>query len=153
MATHTPPHPPVPEIIARGLLVEAGRVLLCRNVAKGYFYLPGGHVDHGERASDALAREFREECSVGIVVRDAALVCELVTGSDDGGLHEYNVVFHVEREPAGNAEPVASLEPHIAFEWLDLAAVVDADLRPTPIKAWIASGGAVDAAQASFLSG
>ncbi|MEO0629659.1 MAG: NUDIX domain-containing protein [Planctomycetota bacterium] len=139
-----------PEIIARGLIVEEGRVLVCRNLAKGYAYLPGGHIEAGETAAAALAREFDEECGVAITVGDAALVAELVTGPDDGGLHEYTLVFHVERS---GDDPVTSREPHISFEWMDLGAMVDADLRPSCIKAWIASGGSTSGPDVAFVSG
>lgn len=140
---------PVPEIIARGLLVEAGRVLVCRNLAKGYAYLPGGHVEWNETAAEALAREFREECGVTVAVGEACLVTELVTGPNNGGLHEYTMVFHVERAGDG---PVESVEPGIGFEWIDLAAVVDDDVRPTSVRAWIASGGVADGPNVAFVS-
>ncbi len=138
--------PQHPETIARGLLIEAGRVLVCRNLAKGYAYLPGGHVEWGEPAAVALARELHEECAMDALVGRCALVTELVAD----GLHEINLVFHVERRDG--EEAVQSREPEIGFEWLDLAAVVDEDLRPTSIRAWIASGGAVEGPKADFLS-
>ncbi len=138
-----------PEIIARGMLVEHGRVLVCRNLDQGYAYLPGGHIDPGETADEALAREFMEECGIAITVGHAALVAEVVTGPTDGDLHEYNLVFHVERRGEG---PIESLEPGIGFEWLDLAGVVDADLRPVSIKAWLASGGEASGPAVSFVS-
>ncbi|MEL6797848.1 MAG: NUDIX domain-containing protein [Planctomycetota bacterium] len=143
-----------PEVIARGLIIEAGKVLVCQNLAKGYSYLPGGHVDPGETAAAALAREFLEECGLGVEVKDPAVICELVTGPDDGSLHEYSMVFHVERRGSDEpCSPVESRENHIGFVWLDLAAVVDADLRPTPIKAWIASGGSVQGPAVPFVTG
>lgn len=138
-----------PEIIARGILIESGRVLVCRNLAKGYAYLPGGHVDPGETAERALAREFMEECGLPVTVNDISLVTELVTGPDEGNLHEYNLVFHVERQ---GSDPIESREPEIGFEWLDLAAVVDADLRPTSIKGWLASGGEAEGPEIAFVS-
>lgn len=134
-----------PEVIARGLLIENGSVLVCRNIAKGYAYLPGGHIDPGETAAAALAREFTEECGLAVTVGDCLLVSELLAD----GPHEINLVFHVERR---GDDAVESSEDHIAFDWLDLGAVVDADLRPTSIRAWIASGGTSENDRVGFVS-
>jgi hypothetical protein len=54
--------------------------------------------------------------------------------------HEINVVFHV--EPAGgldtDAPPVlTSPEEHLELVWADLASIVDLDLRPPVLKAWL----------------
>src|SRR5262249_44925533 len=39
------------EVIARGVIRRGRFVLACRNVKKGYVYLPGGHVEFGETAA------------------------------------------------------------------------------------------------------
>lgn len=129
------------EIIARGALIVGTRVLLCRNVRHGYFYLPGGHVEFGEPAADALQREFAEETGLSVTVGACGLVSENAFQAGGKKHHEINVVFHVEhpdREAAGR--PVLSREADIAFEWVELAAVVDTDVRPLSAKAWLASG-------------
>lgn len=126
------------EVIARGAAFRQGQVLLCQNRKAGYYYLPGGHVEFGEASAKALAREFEEECGLTIRVKECALVSEgtFLTGRTPH--HEVNVLFHVEL----NSSEVKSKEEHIAFEWVDLAAAVDMDIRPESIRAWLASGGA-----------
>lgn len=146
------------EIIARGLLLDGSRVLLCRNVEAGYFYLPGGHVEFGEPAAKAVEREFHEECAVVVRAGSCALVTEESFAARGKQHHEINVVFHVEqisqspeRErgvsgglPSPRVSPqIISREPEIAFEWVELAAIVQTDLRPPTIHAWLASGGLV----------
>lgn len=54
------PHAPI-EVIARGVWIVGQQVLLCRNRKHGHVFLPGGHVEFGESAAEALAREFLEE--------------------------------------------------------------------------------------------
>jgi 8-oxo-dGTP pyrophosphatase MutT (NUDIX family) len=136
------------EVIARGLLLHGSHVLLCRSRKGGYCYLPGGHIEFGESAGEALVREFLEE--TGLVVRCGA--CRLVTeGAFEAGgesHHELNLVFHVQltqsHDPAAPPPPIASKEADIEFEWVELAAVVGVDLRPASIKAWIVSGGTME---------
>gem|GEM_PF-6887474 len=60
MATPEPNDVKHIEVIARGLIIANNALLLCRNVAGGYWYLPGGHVEPGESAAEALSRELVE---------------------------------------------------------------------------------------------
>lgn len=124
--------------------MRGSRILACRNIAGGYCYLPGGHVEFGERATDALRREILEETGLEVRVGPCVLVAEVIF--DDAGRrrHELNLVFHVEHaalRPGDDAPSViASREAAVAFEWLDLAALPNTDLRPPAIRAWLASG-------------
>jgi len=49
------------EIIARGVCVKGGKLLLCHSKGAPNTYLPGGHVEFCEDAKVALAREVVEE--------------------------------------------------------------------------------------------
>lgn len=148
-AEHNPlspklPHSPTPggapatiEILARGLLFHGERVLLCRNVKHGYRYLPGGHVEPGEAAATALAREFLEES--GVAVRVGELLCVTEGGFVQKGRprHEVNLVFHVEHGSGNPPAAFPSLEPDIAFDWVDASDIPDADLRPAALRDWV----------------
>lgn len=117
-----PPRPPSPkhiEFLARGLTVRDGKVLVCRSVEGGYCYLPGGHVEPGEAAAAALAREFVEETGLMVTVGKLAVVSEERFVQNGKPRHELNLVFHVEL-PVG-ADHVRSLEPGIAFDWVPVA--------------------------------
>lgn len=128
------------EIIARAVLVHGSRVLLCRNLKHGYLYLPGGHIEFGESAAQALRREILEECGLSVSIGPLLLASEGVFFTKKRAHHELNLVFQC--TPPANLNPakIKSLEDHIAFEWLDFAAAADTDIRPLAAKAFLAAG-------------
>ena len=121
------------EVISRGVCVSQGRVLLCRNIKGGYLYLPGGHVEFGEGAAEALAREFMEETGAKVKVLELALMHENFFRQGSRLHHELNLVFHVELASDG----VTSREKKIAFEWAPLDALADTDIRPGAHRDWL----------------
>lgn len=101
-------------IIARGLLVRKDMVVLCRVKGSQSFFLPGGHVENGESARTALARELSEEIGVGDYrIFDFLGVCEnIFLLKEDILQHEINLVFNVE---VPDNFSVHSQEDHIEF--------------------------------------
>jgi 8-oxo-dGTP pyrophosphatase MutT (NUDIX family) len=55
--------PLCPEVVVGALLVDVqGRVFVARfSKVPGHYAVPGGHIDYGETAAQALARELEEE--------------------------------------------------------------------------------------------
>jgi ADP-ribose pyrophosphatase YjhB (NUDIX family) len=102
------------EIVARALIQGDRGLLLCRNLHEGYSFLPGGHVEFGEPARSALARELVEETGLTIRPTWLALVTEGLFTADRIH-HEVNLVFHVERRQW--PDTVSSREKDIAFGW------------------------------------
>lgn len=136
------------EIIARGVAVDrreiggtrVARVLMCQNKKRGYYYLPGGHVDFGETAAGALQREIMEEMGIASIIGPPLLMHECAFHDGKGQHHELNIVFHVEHlgqvgKPWPDPPPCA--EDHIAFAWLPLSELERFDVRPARASAWL----------------
>ncbi len=156
---HPMAHKNQSELIARGLILHQSHALMCRNTKSNFYYLPGGHIEFAEPAADALKRELQEEAAVDITVGPLLLTTENTFNDGKQDHHEINLVFHVEQlngvklaatgsstesTSSGDLRPeIESQESGIDFDWIDLAAVADMDIRPLQIKAWLASGGAL----------
>jgi 8-oxo-dGTP diphosphatase len=103
-------------VVAAGVLVERGRVLLTRRKAgthlEGAWELPGGKVQAGEDPRQALRRELREELGIQVAVGEIV----------DVTFHRYEearkavllLFFEAERLP-GSPDPRAI--DVAAFEW------------------------------------
>jgi ADP-ribose pyrophosphatase YjhB (NUDIX family) len=80
------------------LVRRSGAVLLVkrkRAPLEGYWALPGGHVEAGERVAEAAARELLEETGVIVDGLRQIAINEIVTRDGNGGVasHYVLVVF------------------------------------------------------------
>ncbi len=60
-----------PKVVAGSLVIDAGRVLLCRRAIEprtGFWTLPAGYMELGETAEEAARREAREEAEADLVI-------------------------------------------------------------------------------------
>lgn len=117
------------EVIARGVCMRGGRLLLCRARGGATTYLPGGHVEFGETGREALVREVKEELGVDA---EAGAFLGVVENSfqQHGRPHaEVNLVYELELPENAAAE---SREDWIEFEWRDAADL--GDLLPAEFR-------------------
>ncbi len=133
------------EVIARGVLIRDGAVLLCRPVDADYRYVPGGHVEFDEAAHEAAAREYLEELNARITTSSLLLTFEQRFDQKGKRRHEYTLMFHVEHATDEAGNPITPLstpepaEPDLAFEWWSLERLDQANIRPAELAAWLAS--------------
>jgi 8-oxo-dGTP diphosphatase len=77
------------------LVRRNGAVLLVkrsRPPLEGYWALPGGHVEAGERLAEAAAREVHEETGVTVDNLKQIALNEIVTRDGDGGVASHHVL-------------------------------------------------------------
>ena len=110
------------EIIARGVCVQDGKILLCRAKGGATTYLPGGHVEFGETGRQALVREVKEE--LGSEAETGAFLGVVENAFEQHGKPhaEVNLVYELK---VPSATPARACEDWIEFEWRDLAQLDD----------------------------
>jgi 8-oxo-dGTP diphosphatase len=122
-------------VISRGVIVKDGKVLVCENKKKHFYYLPGGHVEHGESSAVALERELQEELGVRCVVGRFLGCFEYsfipVVGKCHN--HEINLLFMIDAPTLASARAPQALEEPIAFTWIPLAELESIDFKPQPL--------------------
>jgi ADP-ribose pyrophosphatase YjhB (NUDIX family) len=125
-----PPTVVVPLVFA--VVRDGDRVLLVRRLDTGDWELPGGRVEPGESALDALVREVAEE--TGLLV-DAHRIAGLysdpshrVRAAPDGEVRQpFAVCFHATARPG---EPRPDLEETAEVRWWPVAALDQLAMQP-----------------------
>ncbi len=105
-----------------------------KDPGKGLLGLPGGFVDAGESAEDALRREMREE--IGGTITDLRYLCSAPNRYDFGGV-AYDVLDLFYTAELAPGELVRDPEEIGAIRWLPRASVrVDDIAFPSLRAAW-----------------
>lgn len=105
-----------PELIARAVIINRGKILLCSGVGSGRYFLPGGHIEMFETSRNALTRELKEE--LGMTVRKQILIGVAENIYHDGRKkrHEINLVYSV----SPSSYKVKSMEDGLGFFWVPI---------------------------------
>ena len=118
------------ELIARGVLVRDGHVLLCRNKKGKKNFLPGGHIEFNESATRALQREIEEETGLKSTVGRFLGAIEHTFRHKGERLCEINLVFEFDIRGASVSRPVMSAEKKIEFIWFPLRKLSRSRIEP-----------------------
>lgn len=125
------------ENVARGVCISRGRVLLCRPRDGGYSYLPGGHIEFGEKGAEALRREIQEELGVESTVGEMIGVVESAFIQKGKPHAEINLVYKVDIHFPDGAETAKSQEDWIEFVWWPVDKIRDANLLPPEMTRYV----------------
>ncbi|MEM6743089.1 MAG: NUDIX domain-containing protein [Pseudomonadota bacterium] len=127
-----------PRLRVAGLVLHDGAVLTqqAADDPAGYHALIGGEVEAGDALAGRLAQEFQEET-------DAALLdCRYLLCVENRFLWNGAAIHQIEHVFAATLDRVdiRSREAHLAFRWLPLGGIAQADLRPRVLRDALADG-------------
>lgn len=118
------------ELLVRALIIRDRKILVCQTKDRGYFFLPGGHVEFEETMQEALKRELYEEMEAKLIVSQFIGSIENIFEQDSVKKHEVSFVFHVDID----LREVVSKEEHISFYWLTYQEFIEANILPPAMK-------------------
>lgn len=122
------------EIIARGVCVRNGRLLLCHTKGARNTYLPGGHVECGESAKASLAREIKEELGCNAKAGRFLGVVEHCYTRGRQRCCEINLIFELRISGLDSSLTPASNEDYIEFWWGSLGGLSRSKLEPAVLR-------------------
>lgn len=119
------------ELIARAVIIREDQVLIARQKTESNTFLPGGHIEPGEYAEEALRRELKEELGVGSRVGQFVGVLEnKFTDRHGRDYEEINFIFEVSLD----SREVKAIENHLEFMWVSPNDFIDKNLLPSSLQ-------------------
>ena len=119
------------EFIARAIIEEDGKILLCHGLGKPNWFFPGGHIEIGESAPDALLREIEEELGVTGTIIQFLGASENTFELKGEHTQEVNLVFEVTLDEKKRTK---SKENHIEFAWFTREEMKDLLVFPITLR-------------------
>jgi 8-oxo-dGTP pyrophosphatase MutT (NUDIX family) len=126
-------------VLSRGVIIDQDHILLCRtlDLPMSFYFLPGGHVEHGESVEISLLRELMEETGARCKIKRflGCLEYSFEPGhSSTCHNHEYNFIFEAESESLKSNHKIPQLETHIELIWVPLHQLSEIDFRAEPLR-------------------
>lgn len=124
-------------VLGRALIVVDDQLLVNMNSKLPFFFLPGGHVEHGEPVADAVVRELEEELGMPSYIEryvgcfEYSFIPHVATKCHS---HEYNFIFKVTVPGLQAGKVPLSPEDHTQFAWIPLKDLQQTDFRPEALK-------------------
>ena len=124
-----------------GIAVHDGRLLVEQDVKHGFCFVPGGRVEYGENAVDALARELREELGEEATISRLVLVADNLFQLDGNWFQEISLYFLIEFAPGSTVfdrdGTFEGGESGTVFQWIPLADEEQANLLPPFLRQYV----------------
>lgn len=117
------------ELIARGILIRNGKILLSRKHKNEYYALIGGHIED-ETLYDGLKREFKEETNLQVEIKKLLYIIENTYKQE--GIKHFEVVFYFLCKKTG--ENFKDEREDATLKWMDVNKLKRIHLLPQPLK-------------------
>ena len=129
------------ELIARAVIQRGDNFLLAHKLGESNTFLPGGHIEEGEYAVEALRRELCEELGVESEGYDFVGILEHKFADEQGvSYEEVNIIFTAMIMEA----EVTSVERHLEFKWVNPDDFEKENLLPNSLqrllRKWLVDG-------------
>jgi len=118
------------EVCVRAIIQNNGKILICYEKGKDYYFTPGGHIEFGETAKETLCRELKEELNISIKRCSFIGTVENIFIQDGEHHHELDLIFNVEAENVSDK----SREDHIDFFFMDIDKFSKEKILPTALQ-------------------
>jgi len=118
------------EVLVRGIIQYRGKILVCKKLGKYYYFFPGGHIEFGENAGQALTREIKEELDLPIKKIEFIGGSEHLFTEDGKRYHEINLAFSV----LAKRISTKSKENHLSFFLMDKKQLARENVLPQSLK-------------------
>lgn len=112
--------------IARAIIVNDKKILLCHSHTGGHYFLPGGHVEAGETSVETLKREMIEETRVEVTEIKFLLDFPNTFLRDGVSIDEVATIFLAKMA----STKIISTEDWIYFDWIPVKDLPTIDFKP-----------------------
>jgi len=122
-------YPDYPRVGVGAVVFHQGRVLLVRRGGQpstGKWTLPGGLVELGETAAEAVCRELREECAIDIDLVDVAGVFDRVVRDADGRVRYHYVL--IDYLATSGSDAICAGDDAAEAQWVHLDRITELDV-------------------------
>jgi len=126
-------------VLSRAVITHEDKILLCKtlDLEISFYFLPGGHIEHGESAETALLRELKEETGANCKIKQFLGCLEYSFEPGHSSIchnHEYNFIFEVESEYLTSDKRITCPEKHIELVWMPISRLSKIDFRAEPLR-------------------
>ena len=131
---------------AGGVVLVEDHILLHRLEGDDFWALPGGRVEMGEEATQAIEREFNEELGIAVLCGELLSVGENFFSYRGEPHHEIGMYFSVQLPEKSSLVKFdvthfgVEGNKRLEFKWFHRPALAEVDFRPLAIRKMLAPG-------------
>ncbi|OPA73786.1 NUDIX hydrolase [Paenibacillus selenitireducens] len=121
-------------VLARGVILSEGHILVAHCKGMDNTFLPGGHVEFKEGIRATLSREIKEEFGQESTVQKYIGCVEADYETDDTYHQEINHMFRVELSELNYPAEAVSNESHLEFYWIPIHEMERHNVLPAAVR-------------------